>query len=136
MRAYDFVCTRGAVALKRSVGVTAGLVATLAVSSSAATASPMTVETYLEKVEALRARGPLGAFSSDTRLLQGEAQASFTEWLRQAHAPNACPPKGSRWSADPQRFLAMLRAVPTAERSRISVREVFRRDWNSRYPCA
>jgi hypothetical protein len=96
----------------------------------------MTVATYLQKVDTIRARGPLAAFSSDTQLLQDEAQGSFMEWLGQAHPPNACPPKGSRWTGDPQRFLAMLRGVPVTERSRISVREVFRRTWNARYPCA
>jgi hypothetical protein len=95
----------------------------------------MTVATFLEKKAALEPRGPLATFSSDVRLLQEEAQASFVEWLHQAHAPNACPPEGSKWRGDPQRFLAMLRAVPVAERSRLSVREVFRRDWNARYPC-
>jgi hypothetical protein len=102
---------------------------------SAAIPTGVSVATYLAKVDALEARGPLAVFSSDTKLLQAEAQASFVEWLRQAHAPNACPPKGSTWKGDPQRFLAMLRAVPGSERSRICVREVFRRIWNSRYPC-
>jgi hypothetical protein len=95
----------------------------------------MTVAAFLEKEHALEARGPLAAFSSDTRLLQAEAQASFVEWLAQAHAPNACPPKGSKWRGDPQKLIEMLRAVPMTERSRLSVREAFRRDWNARYPC-
>ena len=95
----------------------------------------MTVATFLEKEAALETRGRLAAFSSDLRLLQEEAQASFVEWLHQAHAPNACPPEGSKWRGDPQKFLAILRAVPAAERPRLSVREAFRRDWNARYPC-
>jgi len=122
--------------LKRPSGIIAALAGGLAASATgAAPSTTMTVAVFLEKEEALEARGPLAAFSSDIRLLQEEAQASFVEWLHQAHAPNACPPEGSKWRGDPQRFLAMLRAVPAAERSRLSVREAFRRDWNARYPC-
>jgi len=97
--------------------------------------NPMTVATFLAKKQALEARGAMAALSSDTRILQQEAQVSFVEWLAQAHSPNACPPKGSKWRGDPQKFVEMLRAVPPGERARLSVREAFRRDWNKRYPC-
>ena len=101
----------------------------------AAAASPMTVATFLEKSDAIQRRGILAAMSPDAKLLHGEAQASFNDWMRQAHHPVACPPKGKTFRGDPQRFLAMLRAVPPEQRSHISVREAFRRDWNKRWPC-
>ena len=95
----------------------------------------MSVATFLEKSQALEARGSLAWLSPDRRLLQREAQAAFDQWVRQARPPVACPPKGKAFRGDPQRFLAMLRAVPADERPRISVREAFRREWNSRWPC-
>ena len=101
----------------------------------AAAPKPMTVETFLQKSDSLERRGVLAAMSPDAKVLQREAQASFEDWIRQARPPVACPPKGRTFRGDPQRFLAMLRAVPPAQRSHISVREAFRRDWNKRWPC-
>lgn len=101
----------------------------------AAAPKPMTVATFLQKSDSLERRGVLAAMSPDAKILQREAQASFEDWLRQARPPLACPPKGSSFRGDPQRFLAMLRAVPPEQRAHISVREVFRRDWNKRWPC-
>jgi hypothetical protein len=101
----------------------------------AASSNQMSVATFLERSDALQRRGALAAISPDAKLLQREAQASFEDWVRQARPPVACPPKGKTFRGDPQRFLAMLRAVPPAQRSQISVREVFRRDWNRRWPC-
>jgi hypothetical protein len=95
----------------------------------------MSVATFLEKSQALEARGSSAWLSPDRRRLQREAQAAFDAWVRQARPPVACPPKGKAFRGDPQRFLAMLRAVPPAERTRISVREAFRREWNARWPC-
>jgi hypothetical protein len=95
----------------------------------------MSVASFLEKSQALEARGPSAWLSRDRRLLQREAQAAFDDWIRQARPPVACPPKGRAFRGDPQKFLAMLRAVPAGERTRISVREAFRREWNSRWPC-
>ena len=103
---------------------------------AAGAAVPMSVAAFLEKAEALEARGAaLAWLSSDRPLLQREAQAAFQAWARQARPPVACPPAGQSFRADPQRFLAMLRAVPPGERPRISVREAFRRSWNARWPC-
>ena len=122
--------------MKRSLWIVVALAGSFVASAAiAAPPNSMTVATFLEKEQRLEARRPLAAFSPDTHLLQQEAQASFVDWLAQAHAPNACPPKGSRWRGDPQKFLEMLHAVPVTERPRLSVREAFRRDWNARYPC-
>lgn len=112
------------------------LLAAMAAPALAAGApNAMSVATFLEKSQALEARGSLAWLSADRRLLQREAQAAFDEWVRQARPPVACPPKDRAFRGDPQKFLAMLRAVPPAERTRISVREAFRREWNSRWPC-
>ena len=97
--------------------------------------APMSVEVFLVKAGELEARGPFARFSSDSRLLQREAQAAFEAWVQQARPPAACPPKGQRFRGDPKRFLAMMHAVPPSERPRISVREAFRRSWNARWPC-
>ncbi len=95
----------------------------------------MSVAAFLEKADALEARGALAVFSPETKLLQRESQAAFIAWAQQARPPVACPPKGKKFQGDAKDFLAMMRAVPVNERSRISVRETFRREWNSRYPC-
>ena len=95
----------------------------------------MSVEVFLAKADALEASGPLAGLSSDSRLLQREAQAAFEAWVKQARPPAACPPKGQRFRGDPKRFLAMMRAVTPSERPKVSVREAFRRSWNARWPC-
>ena len=97
--------------------------------------APMSVAAFIERAEALESRGVLGWVAADRTVLQREAQEAFRAWVRQARSPVACPPAGRQFQADPQRFLAMLRAVPPAERSRTSVREAFRRSWNARWPC-
>jgi hypothetical protein len=100
----------------------------------------MTVATFLQKAEALEARGALALLSSDFTLLKNEvataSQSLRAERLarqRAARRPAYCPPDNS--SVTPAELLASFRAIPAAQRPRMEVREGLRRLLMRKFPC-
>jgi len=101
----------------------------------------MTVAVFLEKAEALKARGALAMFSSDLSLLKGEvrtaAAAVRAERLaaeRAGRRPAFCPPAaGGRFDSD--ELLRHFYAIPPAQRARMEVRDGLRSLLVRKYPC-
>lgn len=96
--------------------------------------------TFLQKAEGLKAKGAMALFSSDLGVLKREGQAAGKRWrasltqeARAGRRPSSCPPVNAKM--DSNDFLAMLRAVPPAERGRTSVTQAFSRGMARRYPC-
>jgi hypothetical protein len=104
----------------------------------AAPASAMSVAQFLDKANALKAKGMMAMFSSDITLLKNEVMAGSKAWRAQiappGRAPNACPPPGpQKMSSDD--ILAMMNAVPPAQRATVSTSEAMTAGLNRRYPC-
>ena len=100
----------------------------------------MTVATFLQKADALQARGPLALLSSDFTLLKNEittaSQSLRAERLaarRAGRRPAYCPPENSGFT--PDELLAGFRSIPAAQRQRMEVRDGLRRLLVRRYPC-
>jgi hypothetical protein len=100
----------------------------------------MTVATFLQKAEALQARGALALLSSDFTLLKNEVAAAGqslrAERLaarRAGRRPAYCPPENSSFT--PDELLAGFRSIPAAQRQRMQVRDGLRRLLIRRYPC-
>jgi hypothetical protein len=101
----------------------------------------MTVAVFLEKAEALKARGALAMFSSDLGLLKSEvrtaAAAVRAERLaaeRAGRRPAFCPPAaGGRFDSD--ELLRHFYAIPPAQRARTEVRDGLRSLLIRKYPC-
>lgn len=112
----------------------------LALIGASSAASAMDVATFLAKADALKSRGPLALLSSDLGLLKSEAvnagQALRTERIAQVAAgkPTAyCPPANS--SMNSEELLAAMRAIPAADRSRLSVQAAMKALMVRKYPC-
>src|SRR4051812_47051584 len=99
---------------------------------SASAAQAMTVSTFIMKADALRARGPLALFSSDYGLLKKELTDSVSalhterlQALKSGGTPAYCPADQSgRMSVG--EVMAVMNAVPTANRSRVQVKDALR----------
>ena len=105
---------------------------------AATSASAMPVADFLGKAQTLKAKGMMALFSSDLGLLKGETTAGFKAWRAQVappgRKPNACPPPGpQRTNSD--EILAMLEAVPPADRTKTSVASALTAGLNRRFPC-
>jgi len=113
-----------------------GIVATAALVASPAGA--MSVADFLTKADALQAKGMMALFSSDFRLLKADATDGFKAWAAQiappGRPPNACPPPGGLETTSAE-ILALLKAVPPAERATTRTADAFVAGLNRRYPC-
>ncbi len=107
----------------------------LAVMMVSTMAQAMTVTEFLAKTDAVEAKGMKALFSSDVTLLKTEFAAAAKAWRNQAHRPNACPPTGPL-KTNSDDILALLRAVPSAQRAGTSVTAAIVAGLNRRYPCA
>ena len=118
--------------------VAAGLI--LSAAAPAWAASPIDVATFLGKVKALKAKGPLALMSSDVGLLKREGQAAG-EALRAERRQRAangqpalyCPPEGKA-SMGSNELIAGLEKIPAAQRG-MSLKDGMRRVLIARYPC-
>ena len=115
------------------------LVAAAAVVCATPAAAAMDVNTFLAKVGALKAKGPLAMFSSDLGLLKREAatataQISADKKARAAahRPPLYCAAEKARMSSD--EMIAGLSEIPAAERS-MSLKDGFLRVIVKRNPC-
>jgi len=100
----------------------------------------MTVAVFLQKAEALKARGMTAMFSSDISLLKNEIKgagaALRAERLAAQSAgrrPAYCPPE--RPAIQPNELLAHFRAIPAPQRARMEVRDALRGLLVRKYPC-
>ena len=99
----------------------------------------MTVATFLQKAEALKARGMMAMFSSDLQLLKGEVtgaaeslKAENAAARRAGRAPAFCA-EGVRLGSN--ELLAYFNAMPPALRQRTEVRDALRAYMARRHPC-
>ena len=105
-----------------------------------AAAGDMSVATFLQKADALRAKGPLALMSGDIKVLMSEfrggatrARADFEADKKAGRRPSACPPAKVKMNSN--QILADMRAVPVAERGRTSVKQAVAAAMARRYPC-
>jgi len=108
-----------------------------------ATAQAMTVEEFLVKARALKAKGPLAIFSSDLGPVRAEIKSVATSYradLRAdraaGRAPHSCPPPEGSEAAKikPADFLAELEKIPPQQRS-MSMKTAFYLIMKRRWPC-
>jgi hypothetical protein len=104
----------------------------------ASPAGAMSVADFLAKADALKAKGMMALFSSDFRLLKTDATDGFKVWAAQiappGRPPNACPPSGGLEMSTAD-ILALLKAVPPAQRATTRTADAFVAGLNRRYPC-
>ena len=118
------------------------LIAALLVIVPVSAVQAMTVAVFLQKADALKARGMAAMFSSDIGLLKSEVRTA-AEALRaeqqaavRAGRPAAfCPPPAGRASVNSNELLAHFRSIPPAQRQRMEVRDALRTFFARRYPC-
>jgi hypothetical protein len=125
-----------------AIGLVLAALATLPATVSAETVTPpgsMSVATFLAKVEALKAKGLMAAFSSDVGLLKGEVTGSAQAFRRQLKAeaatgkPSACPPERAALNSD--ELIAHMQSYPVAARPRIPVSAAVGDLFRKRFPC-
>lgn len=116
------------------------LLAAIAVIVPLSALQAMTVAVFLEKADALQARGMMAMFSSDIGLLKAEVNGATDRFKaenaaarRAGRAPNFCVPEGARLGST--ELLAYFRAIPPAQRQRMEVRDALRGLMIRRYPC-
>ena len=109
--------------------------------SAPASAQSMPLETFVQKGNALKRKGPLALLSGDLKLLQNEMRgagdALRSERLAAIKAgkkPAYCPPE-SGVSMDAGEVLASLNAIPAAQRARMTSKDGFRQYMARRFPC-
>jgi hypothetical protein len=104
--------------------------------------APMNVQTFLAKVEALKAKGMMAAFSSDLKLIKAEMAAASAQLVSEGKArkaagkpPLACPPNpNGKNKMGSEEFLASMKAIPPAERG-MSLKDGLSRVIVAKYPC-
>ena len=100
----------------------------------------MDVATFLAKADALQKKGPMALFSGDYRRLKREAEGAGAQLkaenaaLVKAGKPTPyCPPKkGSLGSTE---LLNGFRAIPAADRPRMTVKDGMRTYLAKKWPC-
>lgn len=105
-------------------------------------AQAMTVEAFLTKADALKAKGMMAMMSPDASLLRGEMKTVSTAYranidaAQKAGKPtHSCPPPKGQGAIGSDEIMAEFNRIPVAQRSRISVKEAFYAMMKKRYPC-
>ena len=98
-------------------------------------AQATSVQAFLAKVDALKAKGAMAAFSPDLKPLKQEINDAAQAWRAQISAarPAVCAPPKLKMNSD--EIIKMLQAVPPPEQARTEVSTAFVRDMNVRYRC-
>jgi hypothetical protein len=116
------------------------LIVALAVVVPIGALQAMTVSVFLEKADALQARGMMALFSSEIGLLKGEvttagaALRAENEAARRAgRSPAFCAPEQVRMTST--ELLAFFRSIPPPQRHRLEVRDAMRFYMVRRFPC-
>ncbi len=103
-------------------------------------AQNMPVSTFLEKADALKAKGPMALFSSDIGVLKKEIQAAGLAARAERQAREAagkprlaCPPEKVSMNSD--ELIESFRAIPVAQQPRVTVKQAMTEMVRKRYPC-
>ncbi|MFL6861719.1 MAG: hypothetical protein ACJ8DZ_01820 [Allosphingosinicella sp.] len=117
------------------------ILAAFLVAAPLAAASAMPVSTFLQKADALQAKGMLALFSSDYGLLKkevtdasGQLRAERLAARAAGRRPAYCPPE-QQGSLDSRDLLAAFRAIPPALAARTQVKDALRALLARKYPC-
>jgi hypothetical protein len=106
-----------------------------------AQAQAMSVAEFLQRSEKLKEKGALALFSSDLGLLKKEVTTSAEQLRaerlaaqRAGRKPAYCPKtKAAQMGSD--QLLAVMRAVPPADRARVQVKDALRAHFARTQPC-
>jgi hypothetical protein len=116
------------------------LAAALCASATPAFAQNMPVSTFLEKADALKAQGMMAILSPDIGVLKKEVQAAGLAARAERQAREAagqprlaCPPEKVSMNSD--ELIEAFRAIPAAQRPRVSVKQAMTEMVRRRYPC-
>jgi hypothetical protein len=116
------------------------IAAMLCASTAPAFAQNMPVSTFLEKADALKAKGMMAMFSSDAGLLKTEVQTAALSYRKERKAseaagrkPEVCPPE--KGSLDTDELIAMFRTIPAEQRPRTTVKQAWISFMKRKYPC-
>ena len=114
-----------------------GLAAVVSASSVAA----MPVSTFIDKANALKAKGPFALLSGDYGLLKDEVVSSMTMLrnerlaaVKSGSKPAYCPTQASG-KMDVDEVLGAMNAVPAPLRPRTAVKDALRQHLAQRFPC-
>lgn len=125
--------------MKPYLAASAALFATLSLASPAA-AQSMSVATFLQKVEALKAQGPMAMLSSDIGVIKREVEAAGLAnraerkaRLAAGQKPLACPPERVNMSSDD--LISHFRTIPEAQRAKTSIKAAMADMVRKKYPC-
>lgn len=122
-----------------------GLLAAAALSVTApvlAQHAPMSVQTFLDKVDGLKKKGVMAMFSPDVGLIKAEMQTVAQQMqaekkVREAAGkpPIACPPRSDgKTRMGAEEFLTALRTIPPTQRG-MSMKDGLTRVIVMKYPC-
>jgi hypothetical protein len=116
-------------------------VSLMGVLATPAAAQSMRADVFLQKAQALKAKGPLALLSGDMKKLQGEMRGSAEQLRAERLAatkagqkPAYCPPEKAG-GLKVSEILGHFQSIPAAERSRINTKEAFKRLLVKKYPC-
>ena len=116
-----------------------GAMAALVAVPSIATA--MTVNEFLAKADALKAKGVLAIGSSDIAVLRQEIMAASDAYraglaaqVAAGKKPSSCPPPKGTAKIGSEELVGAFRALPPSRRS-VSVKDAFAAFMTRRYPC-
>ncbi len=109
---------------------------------SAASAQSMNAESFLQRANKLKAKGPLALFSqAEIKVLMNEGKSAFnasrTQRLAAVKAgkkPRYCPPEAPQEMGSDE-FMNRLAAIPRPDRQRISMTEATTRILIAKFPC-
>ncbi|MEA3061651.1 MAG: hypothetical protein QOJ94_1432 [Sphingomonadales bacterium] len=124
--------------MRKSWALTAALILALA----PAGAEAMPVSLFLQKAEALQAKGMLALFASDYKSLKAEVTNASAQLRAERLAARAagrrpayCPPQ-DQGSLDSNELLAAFRTIPPAVAARTEVKDALRALLARKFPCA
>lgn len=116
------------------------LTAALSALTTPALAQNMPVSTFLEKADALKAKGMMAMFSSDAGTLKTEVQTAALAYRKERKAseaagrkPEVCPPE--KGSLDTDELITMFRTIPAEQRPRTTVKQAWISFMKRKYPC-
>jgi len=119
---------------------TYSIAAALCAFATPALAQNMPVSTFLEKADALKAKGIMAMLSSDVGLLKAEVQAAALSYRKERKAseasgrkPEVCPPEKGSLNSD--ELIAAFRMIPNEQRQRTSVKQAWVGYMKRKYPC-
>ncbi|MBX3594976.1 hypothetical protein [Sphingomonas sp.] len=118
-----------------------GWVVAVALICAPAGAQAMSVGEFLNKANALKAKGIFAMGSPDIKLLQSEMKgvsdayrADLTAAQQAGRTPHSCPPPVGKARIGAKELLAEFEAIPAAQRG-MSVKAAFYAMMKKRFPC-